>query len=273
MTHPLRHLRDLTAQIRGVRPAVARASSKTGLLSPHSARVIGFSAAIGAFLSMIGAFGVGDVALIPRTLYFTGMMAAAGVLGCVIEAWTERHAWFAARRWARLGVVGGTLAPVMGYAVWASQHWLERSPQPLSSLPTYVLVASGMSAALTLLTFLVFRARPAPAAAPQAGPARLYARLPVRLRKAEIWALQAEDHYLRVHTSLGSDLILMRLSDAIAELDGVEGAQTHRSWWVAKAAVTDAKRIDERAVLTLGGGIEAPVSRKFAPTLRKTGWF
>jgi DNA-binding LytR/AlgR family response regulator len=95
----------------------------------------------------------------------------------------------------------------------------------------------------------------------------------VRLRRAEIWALQAEDHYLRVHTSLGSDLILMRLSDAIAELDGVEGAQTHRSWWVAKAAVTDAKRIDERAVLTLSNGVEAPVSRKFAPTLRKSGWF
>jgi hypothetical protein len=37
----------------------------------------------------------------------------------------------------------------------------------------------------------------------------------------------------------------------VAELEGIEGAQTHRSWWVAKAAVRDAKRGDGRATLTL----------------------
>lgn len=273
MSDPLRRLRELTARMRGQRASVARASSGTGLFSRRNAGVVGFSAAMGAFLALIGAFGVGDVPLIPRTLYFSGMMAASGVLGCVIEAWTARHPWLASRRWARLGIISATLAPVAGCAVWASQHWIERTAQPLSALPTYLMVAFGMSAAFTLLTFLVVRGKPALPVAPVPGPARLSARLPVRLRRAEIWALQAEDHYLRVHTSLGSDLILMRLSDAIAELGGVEGAQTHRSWWVAKAAVTDAKRIEERAVLTLASGVEAPVSRKFAPALRKTGWF
>ncbi len=38
---------------------------------------------------------------------------------------------------------------------------------------------------------------------------------------------------LHFHTDRGSDLILMRLSDALTELKGLEGAQTHRSWWVA----------------------------------------
>jgi hypothetical protein len=102
---------------------------------------------------------------------------------------------------------------------------------------------------------------------------RVLDRLPPRLRGGEIYAVEAEDHYLRLHTSKGQDLILLRLSDAVAELEGVEGAQTHRSWWVAKAAVRDAKRGDGRATLTLTSGVEAPVSRAYARTLREAGWY
>jgi DNA-binding LytR/AlgR family response regulator len=102
---------------------------------------------------------------------------------------------------------------------------------------------------------------------------RFLERLPPRLRGAEIHAVQAEDHYLRVHTTRGSDLILMRLADAIVELDGLDGAQTHRSWWVARAAVQDVRRSDGRATLVLPMGIEAPVSRNNLPALRDRGWF
>ncbi len=65
----------------------------------------------------------------------------------------------------------------------------------------------------------------------------------------------------------------MRLADAVPELEGIEGARTHRSWWVAKAAVADARRGDGRAVLTLKNGAEAPVSRSYAGALREAGWF
>jgi DNA-binding LytR/AlgR family response regulator len=65
----------------------------------------------------------------------------------------------------------------------------------------------------------------------------------------------------------------MRLADAVAELEGVEGAQTHRSWWVAKDAILDARRGEGRATLNLRGGIEAPVSRTYARSLREAGWF
>ena len=85
--------------------------------------------------------------------------------------------------------------------------------------------------------------------------------------------MEAEDHYLRLHTSRGSDLILMRLADAVAELEGIEGARTHRSWWVAKDAVVDAKASDGRAVLKLKNGAEAPVSRTYARALRQARWW
>jgi len=65
----------------------------------------------------------------------------------------------------------------------------------------------------------------------------------------------------------------MRLGDALAELEGLEGAQTHRSWWVSRHAVVEARRADGRAVLKLKSGAEAPVSRTYARALREAGWF
>lgn len=111
------------------------------------------------------------------------------------------------------------------------------------------------------------------ASAPGAPAPRFLERLPHKLKGAEVYAVEAQEHYVRVHTSRGADLILLRLSDAVAELEGLEGAQTHRSWWVAKDAVTDARRADGRAVLVLKSGVEAPVSRTYAKALRDEGWF
>jgi DNA-binding LytR/AlgR family response regulator len=114
------------------------------------------------------------------------------------------------------------------------------------------------------------KAGPAPAAP---DPSPFLARLPLRLRDARILAVEAEDHFLRVHTDRGSDLILMRLSDAVAELHSLDGAQIHRSWWVARAAVIGVSRGGGRARFTLAGGLKAPVSRTYAPALRRDGWY
>jgi DNA-binding LytR/AlgR family response regulator len=149
--------------------------------------------------------------------------------------------------------------------VWiVSELAFEGRPR-LAALPHYVLPVLIITAAMTALNFLVQRRPPETHASPAGAPApRFLDRLPPRLRGAEIRAVEAQDHYLRLHTSKGEDLILMRLSDAVAELDGIEGAQTHRSWWVAKTAVEAARRNDGRAILSLRGGIEAPVSRAYA---------
>ncbi|MFI4975903.1 MAG: LytTR family DNA-binding domain-containing protein [Caulobacterales bacterium] len=148
--------------------------------------------------------------------------------------------------------------------------------QPLS-LPMVRAVLPNVFFSSVLMTGLAFLVRRRPtethAAAAGAPPPKFLQRLPVKLRGADVYAVEAEDHYLRLHTSKGQDLILMRLSDAIAELEGIEGAQTHRSWWVARSAVTDARRAEGRATLTLKDGSEVPVSRGYAKPLREQGWF
>ncbi|MEC8456533.1 MAG: LytTR family DNA-binding domain-containing protein, partial [Pseudomonadota bacterium] len=131
--------------------------------------------------------------------------------------------------------------------------------------------------AVTTVNVFLGRAQPvqthaAPPSQPTR-PARFLDRLPPRLKGATLYAVQAEDHYLRLHTDRGSDLILMRLSDAVEELEGLEGARTHRSWWVARSAVRAVDRGDGRATLTLEGGLNVPVSRRYARTLREADWW
>ena len=90
---------------------------------------------------------------------------------------------------------------------------------------------------------------------------------------SDVIALEMEDHYVRVHTSLGSHLVLMRLRDAMAYLSDVEGRQVHRSWWVARLAVEDVKRDGRNVRLVLSGGLEAPVARAQVSELKAAGWF
>ena len=97
-------------------------------------------------------------------------------------------------------------------------------------------------------------------------------RLPVKFRHAALYGVSSEDHYLRVHTSLGEELILMRLSDAIRELGDGAGLQVHRSWWVAHDGVADVISDKGKRVLVLKSGAEAPVSRSSAAAVRDAGF-
>ena len=76
---------------------------------------------------------------------------------------------------------------------------------------------------------------------------------------------------LRVATSTGTDLILMRLSDAMDETGDVAGMQVHRSHWVATGEVTAARRDGARAILTLSDGRDIPVSRTYVPAVKEAG--
>jgi hypothetical protein len=145
---------------------------------------------------------------------------------------------------------------------------------PVHLLPMQYVYVFAISLMLTLAGFLISKARE-PADAGRAKPVdarqRFLDRLPVKFRHAELWAISSEDHYLRVHTNLGEELILMRLVDAVRELDGAPGVQVHRSWWVAKAGVSDARRDNSKLVLVLKNGTDVPVSRTYQAAAKEAG--
>lgn len=108
-------------------------------------------------------------------------------------------------------------------------------------------------------------------ATPSAAGPRLTQRLPASLQCGEINALEAEEHYTKVHTSRGNTLLLMRFSDAIAEMAPQPGLQVHRSFWVSRHAVERVARVDRRWVVQLKGGLEVPVSRSYLVLVQSAG--
>jgi DNA-binding LytR/AlgR family response regulator len=109
-------------------------------------------------------------------------------------------------------------------------------------------------------------ARAQPPAAPTA-PAFLD-RLPRDLGR-DVLALQAQDHYLRVTTRAGSSLILYRFSDALREMEAVDGLRAHRSHWVARATVRRLVARNGRHFLLLDNGERIPVSRTYLEQVRQ----
>ncbi len=229
----------------------------------------------GLLLAYLAPFGSDKADVYRRFFYWPGVVVGGTLLGIVVSAGVGAAFDRDQRRpIMTTALTAAIMTPPTALLVSAATRAVfggQLMPYLALLGPVFLL-----SLAMTGLNHLANRSTRPVAAAPEAEPevvVRFLERLPPRLRGADLHAVEAEDHYLRLHTSRGSDLILLRLADAIAELEGVDGAQTHRSWWVAKAAVQDVRRGDGRAVLILPAGVEAPVSRSFAPALRDRGWF
>lgn len=100
---------------------------------------------------------------------------------------------------------------------------------------------------------------------------RFLKRIPHRIA-GDLLCLRTEDHYLRIYTTAGDDLILFRLKDAVSELAGFDGMQVHRSYWVARDAVTKPDKKGRKTTLFLKNGLNVPVSESFLPSVREAGW-
>lgn len=227
-------------------------------------------------LTITGAFDTGDEPFRERLIYWFTVMAAGSAWGQVSDRLLARWMDMEGRPWLHISALTVAVAVPMSLFVWAATGlFFHRALYPASYLPLLVVPVLTVTAATCAVIVFLGRAIPVQTHASPDGarPVKIIERLPRRLSGARVIAVQAEDHYLRVHTDRGSDLILMRLSDALTELEGLEGAQTHRSWWVAKDAVQGASRGDGRATLALHGGLTAPVSRRYARALREAGWY
>lgn len=230
--------------------------------------------AVGTFLAAIGPFGSHQVGWPQVWIYWVGLIAFGALFGYAAGEGLPRL-FPSMPEW----LVYVLTAVILSAPVSLAVTWLEGAVDDGFVLQNVVwvyppvLVISGFVTAVVYAVTKLTEKRAEAGAAP-ARPARaLTEKLPHRLRTAPILALTSEDHYLRVRTGAGEALILMRLSDAVAAVEALDGARTHRSWWVAREAVVDAKKGDGRGVLVLNDGSEAPVSRTYYPALREAGWF
>lgn len=108
------------------------------------------------------------------------------------------------------------------------------------------------------------------AAHPAAATPRLLDRLPVE-KRGVLLSLSVSDHYTEVVTTKGSELLLLRLSDAIREADPIPGLQVHRSHWVALDHIVAARKDGQKAIVQLANGRDIPVSRTYVKALKEAG--
>ncbi len=242
--------------------------------------------AIGVLLAFLGPFGTINQPLAVRLVSWVMFAWIGYAIYSPISLLVDRLEAALALPRPALWFLGVLLATIpMTAAVWTigfAPNWpvMPSLEQALTSY-FYVFLVGGAVTAF----FYVMETRKADVSveaflvpalddsdSPEEPPIRFRERIPPHLGE-ELLALEMEDHYVRVHTALGSDLVLMRMRDAVAELDALEGAQVHRSWWVARDAVTGSTKDGRNVRLVLKGGLEAPVSRTNAPVLKQSGWY
>lgn len=248
-------------------PLARRLAAETALLT-----------AMGVVVAFLGPFQSAAWPLGLRMAYWLILIVGGGAIGIALdEAARRRLAGF----WPRLLAVSVGMTPLVTLLVVVVAHLLLGSPLRLldpAGLAFQVFLLSFAIMALRQLALARAEPRPEPGAAsgaePQPDPTAAFRRrLSARRRAAALIAVEAEDHYLRVHTDAGDELVTARFGDALAELAQAPGFQTHRSWWVAADAIETVRWRRGAGEARLKTGLAVPISRRHAAALKAAGWF
>ena len=236
---------------------------------------------LGLLLGFLGPFGSNPAYPTATRYTFWLAMTAAGVVAAIAADTALPRRKLAAGA-IRFGAVALASALPMTFVVAWTMSLLQPgrvfTPQQMPAL--FACVAAVQLVIVYATTFAApatgraeapgrAPALPGPAseAIPAAFPSALLSKLPAAIG-SDIIALETEDHYLRVHAAGGSALILMRMADAVALLDPQLGAQVHRRWWVAKAAVAGLRTDGQKLSVRLIDDRLVPVGRTFAAAAR-----
>lgn len=214
-------------------------------------------------LTIAGPFGTFEQLPVAERALFWGLVVvlalvlSQGIRICVSHALPDRSALV-----VNLCVAASmtlTFSPVVYGMVLMANRWRETGGAHPLAIVGYV---AAVSLAVSMTRWILHvQNDEAP---------RLMARLPDHLW-GDLVRLSSSDHYVEVVTAKGRETLLMRFADALAELDGVEGARVHRSHWVAKQAVAANERENGRIFLRLVDGSRIPVSRSYMEDARAAG--
>lgn len=230
-------------------------------------------AALGLLLSAFGPYRTLDFPLPLRTAYWLLAVIGSGLVGIAID---EALGSRVRRFWVRVAAAALAMTPPVTlyiYALNAVMLDLPRRWWLLPQLGVQVLLVCLLVMALRSLAWRRIVETRTVIAPPLPDAERTFRlRLSAKRRGARLIALEAEDHYVRVHTDAGSELLLMRFAEAVEELAQAYGYRLHRSWWAAADAIEAVRWKRGVGEARLMQGITAPVSRSCAKALKEAGW-
>jgi len=235
----------------------------------HPATLVALGA-VAAVLTLVGPFGT-DQSLSAgfRAFYWLTIVTATYTAGVGLDAALRP------RLPHRVALVINPLVTglaVTGVVILINLLLLGRMPGGpawATDILTIYVIAVIVSAALQAIIMSMSRDAP-PARTPTGTPPAILERLPLD-KRGPLVTLSVEDHYVRIRTTRGEEMILIRLTDAIRETAPEPGLRVHRSHWVAIAQVTAARREGDRAILTMAHGGDIPVSRSHIPSVKEAG--
>lgn len=233
-------------------------------------------AAAGVVMAMLGPYETYRLPTSLRLVYWTACLVGGGTIGIAVDAALVRAVPKATWRVLASAVAMTTPVTVFVFAIGMPLGFQTPTRGGFSMLLWQVFVISLPIMAIRALTrrgpqTIVETRTVVEAPLPEAE-AAFRRRLSAKRRFARLIAVEAEDHYLRVHTDGGDELLTMRFGDALAELSRANGLQVHRSWWVAADAIEGVAWRRGGGELRLQGELSAPVSRTYAPGVKAAGW-
>lgn len=232
---------------------------------------------LGLIMAFIGPYGTGQMPTPPRVAYWIACIVGGGVIGITIDETLGRRL---SPLWRRIAASSALMTPLVALLVMGIGRIVThgRDVQAFSAaFLVQVFVISVLVMTLRALTWrparMVVQTRTVVAAPLPEAEATFRRNLSAKRRGARLIAIEAEDHYLRVHTDAGEELLTMRFADALTMLTAAHGFQIHRSWWIAADAIEQVRWSKGLGQARLAGGMIAPISRRHATTLKEAGWF
>ena len=223
--------------------------------------------AVGLILGVSGPFDTIDaLSLMPRLFYWLVVVvltfATGSLISTVVHTMLDKRIGWLAYVVSTLAIGLGVTAIVglinlVVIGVW-SQTW--------SSFLEQLGVITLICGVIEFSSFAIHRGK----GAEVEKSVPLLDRLPFD-KRGKIVALSAEDHYVRIATTKGTELVLMRLSDAVREVGDTPGLQIHRSHWIATDQAKKVTRVGDRAEVSFEDGTTLPVSRGYMAAAREAG--
>lgn len=221
--------------------------------------------AAAALMIVTGGFGTARLPLHSRTAFWVLLMLWNAAKWQALFAWGVRKP----TDWPRVALLGTIpLNLPLPLEIWLCGQLVGTSMRvlPLDVWGRAVAISAVIFAVCSAVAWILLRRM-----RPVRAETGLLAR--ARVRAEELAAIEAEDHYCRVHRRDGTSALLhYRFGDALEEVAAIDGAQVHRGAWVSADAVEGAAREGRKWRLLLAGGGSVPVSATYAAEARARGW-
>jgi len=228
-------------------------------------KIFVFFAAL-ALLVVLGPFGsYDDFGFWERVVYWTAIMCGVGFFMHVIVTtvlWTRHLQWL--NRFARVAI-GTTLAGIPGAAIviFVDQVFRE-NPVTYDGFPLLWLQVAVMGFFISIIEYIEWGGEESTVELQPV--TKFHSKLSEDI--GPLVSLSMQDHYVEVTGEQGKELILMRLSDAIDDLEGLDGVRVHRSHWVALDHVVALQKVRQKWSVKLLDDRSLPVSSTYIEKVR-----